>query len=277
MDKRSKLKFSEFDLVYQSSVNAIWPHWNTEMQAEIARHCIAWSPGRTDFLNYLQASSIRFYHAYIALFDSGGRTVCDIGGFWGVWPMTAKKLGFEVAMTESLRFYGQSFAPLFDQIASSGVEIFDYDPFAVGSELPSRFDLVTVMAVLEHYPHSLKTFIANVKSLTAPNGRIYIEAPNIAFWPKRLGLLFGRTPLAPLADIYGSEAPFIGHHHEFTIEELRDLERLGGLRIIAEKFYNYSLADANKFKLYLRHPAMSLALVISPTCRECISILFEIA
>lgn len=268
--------FSEFDKVYQSSVDEIWPHWNEEMQSDIARHCIAWLPGRMDFLGYLRLSSIRFYKAYCSLVVTRGRSLCDVGGFWGVWPMTAKKLGFEVAMTETLKFYGESFTPLFEQIKQCGVEIFDYDPFNADSDLPQKFDFVTAMAVLEHYPHSLKTLIENVKRLTAPRGRIYLEAPNIAYWPKRIGLLRGQTPLAQLADIYLSETPFIGHHHEFTLPELHDLARLSGLKIISEDFYNYSLAEANKLKLLFRYPAMSLAFAFSRTSRECIAVLCEI-
>lgn len=272
----TKLYFPEFDKVYQSSVDEIWPYWNKEMQSEIARHCVAWSPARMDFLGYLRLSSVRFYKAYIALIETNGRSICDVGGFWGVWPITAKKLGFAVAMTETLKFYGESFRPLFEQIEKSGVEIFDYDPFEAGSELQKQFDFVTAMALLEHYPHSLKTLIENLKLLTADTGSIYLEAPNIAYWPKRIGLLRGETPLAQLADIYMSKTPFIGHHHEFTIAEMRDLARLSGLKVISEDFYNYSLANARKLKILLRYPMMSLAFALSKTSRECIAVLYKI-
>ncbi|MFN0277988.1 MAG: methyltransferase domain-containing protein [Pyrinomonadaceae bacterium] len=271
-----KLSFVEFDTVYQSSVAEIWPHWNETMQAEIARHCVAWSPGRMDFLSYLQLSSIRFYNAYCALIETGSKSLCDVGGYWGVWPVTARKLGFDVAMTETLKFYGESFTPLFDHLQQSGVQIADYDPFTRDAEMPRRFDLVTVMAILEHYPHSLKTLIENVKNLTTEKGHLYFEAPNIAYWPKRIDLLRGKTPLAQLADIYRSEEPFIGHHHEFTIEEMRDLASLSGLNIISENFYNYSWAGANQLKLLIRYPVMSLAFMLSKTSRECIAVLCEI-
>src|SRR3954451_6193497 len=132
------LSFTEFDRAYQQCVAEIWPHWNEEMQLQISRHCAAWAPGRIDFLEYLQLSSIRFYKAFCHLAESGGRSLCDIGGFWGIWPMTAKRLGFEVAMTESLRFYGRSFDPLFDQIRKGGVEIYDYDPFLPGQGLSDK-------------------------------------------------------------------------------------------------------------------------------------------
>ena len=141
---------------------------------------------------------------------------------------------------------------------------------------PNNSIFITVMAVLEHYPHSLKTLIENVKRITAENGRLYFEAPNIAYWPKRMGLLKGQTPLAQLADIYQSDEPFIGHHHEFTLAEMRDLSRLSGLKIVAEDFYNYSLADVGKLKLLIRYPVMSLAFILSKPSRECIAVLCEI-
>jgi SAM-dependent methyltransferase len=271
----TKMAFSEFDSVYQDSVSEVWPHWSPTMQTEIARHCIAWSPGRTDFLDYLRVSSIRFYKAYCALADSGGRSVCDVGGFWGVWPMTLKKLGFDAAMTETLKYYGDAFRPLFEEIEKTGVEIFDYDPFDENAKLPREFDFVTVMAVLEHYPHSLRRLMSNVRRIAALSGRIFLEAPNIAYWPKRIALLRGASPLAELADIYNSEEPFIGHHHEFTIAEMRDLAGLAGLTIIGEDFYNYSLAGKSTLRLLLRHPMMCLAFALSPTSRECIAVVCE--
>lgn len=272
----NELPFSEFDAVYQSSVEEIWAHWNEDMQREIARHCVAWSPGRTDLLDYLRVSSIRFFKAYRALISCGGRSLCDVGGFWGVWPVTARKLGFDVAMTESLRFYGESFKPLFQQIEGAGVTIYDDDPFAPTFDTGRKFDLVTVMAVLEHYPHSLKVLIQNIRQLTTPRGRILLEAPNIAYWPKRTALLRGHSPLADINDIFNSEVPFIGHHHEFTLAEMRDLARLGGLRIEHEELYNYTLAHKSKPKLFLRHPLMSAALSLSKKSRECIAIVCEV-
>jgi len=273
-----KLSFAEFDTIYRASLDEIWLHWNETMQAEIARHCIAWSPGRMDFRAYLVASSVRFYKAYCALVDSGCSSMCDVGGFWGVWPITAKKLGYDVAMTEAMKYYGDSFDPLFDVIRANGVEIVDYDPFLPKAFIDKRFGFVTVMAVLEHYPHSLKIFIENVKRVATDDGRLYLEVPNIAYLPKRLDLIQGRTPLAQLADIYQSEEPFIGHHHEFTIWEMREFARLGGLKIIAEEIFNYSMTGANlkSLKSFILYPAVSLAFQLSKTGRECIAVVCEV-
>ena len=268
--------FETFDGIYQQCVETVFQHWTSEMQTELARHCFAWRPETFDFRNYLQLSSIRFYKAYQSLAQtSDARRLCDVGGFWGVFPMTLKALGFDVTMTESLQYYGSGFTSLFETIRSSGVTLYDFDPFNPHANLEDKFDMVTVMAVLEHYPHSLKSFMENVIGLLEPDGRIYIEVPNLAYWPKRIGLLRGQTPQAQISDIFHSEVPFIGHHHEFTISELRQLAELSGLRIISEEAYNYSDADRPSWKRWLRSPIQSLAFSFSPHSRECLSILCE--
>lgn len=245
----SQLSFEQFDSVYQRSLNDIWRFWSNDLQTELSRHCYAWGPGKIDFHDYLRSSSIRFFQAYRVINDLEAKPrICDVGGFWGVWPVTLREFGFEVAMTESLQYYGESFDPLFGHIRERGVTIHDYDPFGGNAEISETFDFVTAMAVLEHYPHSLKTFMTNVRSMLRPGGSIYLEVPNIAYLPKRVKMLFGGSPLVPVGDIYRSEVPFIGHHHEFTISELRNLAELAGLTITDEKFFNYSPGDGGLVK-----------------------------
>jgi hypothetical protein len=131
------------------------------------------------------------------------------------------------------------------------------------------------LAVPKHYPRSLQTFIGNVKSMLKPNRKLYLEVPNIAYWPKRAGLMLGRTPQAQLSDIYQSAVPFIGHHHEFTIAELRELVSLSGLGIISEDFYNYSDRSRPGWKRLLRQPLSAAAFALLRDSRECLAVLCE--
>ena len=272
----NQLSFEQFDAVYQRSLNDIWPFWSREMQCELARHCVGWGPEMIDFRGYLVSSSIRFFEAYRVIELMHGKPrICDVGGFWGVWPLTLHELGFDVSMTESLQYYGDLFEPLFGHIRERGLTIHDHDPFDENAVLAETFDLVTVMAVLEHYPHSLRTFMSNVRSMLRPGGAIYLEVPNIAYLPKRIKMLFGGSPLVPVGEIYRSEVPFIGHHHEFTIGELRELATLAGLTIEEEKFFNYSPGEGGAAKSVMRLlAAIPFALfretreVIAVVCKE---------
>lgn len=266
------ISFSEFDRIYQPGVSFVLEHWTPEMQTELALHCHGWRPEAFDFTDYLRASSRRFYRAYLRCVEAGAETVCDVGGFWGVFPLAMKELGFDVAMTESLQYYGESFQALFNAIGERGVRIIDFDPFEAGARLDETFAVVTVMAVLEHYPHSLREFMANVDTIVKPGGHLYLEVPNIAYWPHRMGMLRGRSPLVNVADVYQSRAPFIGHHHEFTRSELNTLARLSGWRVLRDESYNYTPGVLPRLKYVVRSPVQFLAFSLWPDTRECLTV-----
>lgn len=268
-----KASVAEFKAAYRKALGEVYRFWTPAMQAEIARHCCGWSVGCFDFHAYLRASEPRYLLCWSAFVSRQAvRSVCDVGGFWGVYPLTLRELGLEVTMTESLRFYSASFDPLFSFIRERGVVILDYDPFEAPPQITGRFDAVTAMAVLEHYPHSLRPFMSNVLAMLKAGGAIYIEVPNIAYWPKRTALLRGRTPLVPVTDIYRSAVPFIGHHHEFTREELHALVEVAGLRVEAERCYSYSQRQGLVLR-FVRRPVQALAELLLPDARECLAVL----
>ena len=263
--------FEEFNRVYVEASNEILKFITRDLQEKIALHNYGWSPGLFDFRKYFNCSGMRYYIPYRQFTE--GDSVCDVGGMYGVFPIALKRLGFKVTMTEALQYYSDAFNPLFDYIRSQGIEIIDFDPFEEGATLDKQFDYVTVMAVLEHYPHSLKVFMKNVQTLMKPKGGLYIEVPNVAFLGRRVHMLIGRTPYTPLVNIWKSEIPFIGHHHEFTMSELRDLAKLAGMDVSAEFFYNYWRGDYKKLSYILRRPHESLVFALFPDTRECLSIM----
>lgn len=278
--KNEIIGFNQFALVYSDVLENVFRFWTPQMQAEIARHCVDWGPGKFDFKEYLSASVTRFYKSYVSAASRGiTSSVCDIGGFWGLFPLTLKSMGFsDVVMTEARKFYSGAFDPLFDFISDQGVEVIDVDLFTEEAEGQFGFDVITVMAVLEHYPHSLKVFMGNVLKMLNKSGVLYIEVPNIAYWVKRLDLLRGKSPLVRIESIFESETPFVGHHHEFTMEELHALARLCGLRVTKEHFYNYSGVKLAKRDLIfdpLRFMLNVYFRFFSMTGKECIAVELE--
>jgi 2-polyprenyl-3-methyl-5-hydroxy-6-metoxy-1,4-benzoquinol methylase len=273
----TEISFKEFDTVYQLTVSAALQHWTSAMQQEIGRHCYDWLPGRFDFGSYLRSSSIRFYKAFRSMTANGTRQrVCDIGGFWGVFPVTLKKLGFEsVTMTEALKYYSNAFDDLFKFVEDHGVSIVDLDPFTKGKPLQSQFDFISAMAILEHYPHSPAPFMENVKAMLSEEGVLYIEVPNLANLFRRIRFLFGTSPLVAISTIYQSETPFVGHHHEYTRAELRQLSILSGMEILSEDSYNYSGFVQGSWRLALLTPLTLLLYVTCESTRECLSVVLK--
>lgn len=264
------LAYPAFEASYAARLSSVGAYWSPEMQEEIASHCAGWHPSRFDFRTYLKRSALRYYRAYRTLLREGVQSVCDVGGMWGLFPLVLQDLGFAATMTEARGYYSQAFDPLFSAIEREGVAVVDYDPFAADARLGETFDAVTVMAVLEHYPHSLRVFMTNVRSLMADRGLLYLEVPNIAYWPKRVAFLrHGVSPLPPIEEIWQSEVPFIGHHHEFTLFELRAVARLSGLTVVREDYYNYSV-DNFPLRETLRRPWLHLVPALVPRTRECL-------
>ena len=265
---------SEFRELYAAGVREVLEFLSPSMQEEIAAHNRGWQAGFTNFAAYLHASWIRYYRCYLHLAArSTARSVCDVGGFWGAFPIALRRLGYDVTMTESLQYYSRTFEELFGFIRSQDVNIVDLDPFEKDAVGAGTFDVVTVMAVVEHYPHSLRTFMTNITRMMADDGRIYLEVPNIAFWDKRVQMLFGHTPLVPVHDIYFSEVPFIGHHHEFTRRELRQLAEFAGLSVVEEEAFNYSPGLELRPARFFTRPVSSLAFLLRPDSRELLGIL----
>lgn len=264
-----------FRAVYESVVADVMEFYTGAMQAEMARHNAAWAAGSTDFEVYLRKSVRRFEAAYRFMLTKEPVSVCDVGGFWGVWAVTLKRLGVpEVHMSEALRYYSGAFDELFGFIESEGVQIHDLDPFEEPFPV-GPFDAITVMAVVEHYPHSLRRFLENVSTACAEDGLLIMEVPNIAYWPKRVAMLGGISPLVSADVIFESETPFTGHHHEYTLREVRHLADLMNMSIIGEELYTYSPEPPEGWsglKWRVKNMLFLVAQVLLPDARECIMV-----
>lgn len=264
-----KITYREFSSVYQEKVKDVLKHYTPEMQTEIAKHNQGWAAPYS-FENYLINSVTRYYNI-IASMKEQTKSIADIGGFWSVFPLTMKEFGFDVYMTEAKKYYSNSFDNLFNHIEKQGVKIIDTDPFSEDLSSIGTFDLVTIMAVLEHYPHSLKFFLNNINSILTQGSQLFIEVPNILYIYKRFEMLFGKSPLPDIETILNSATPFTGHHHEYSIEELRKLFKIMGLTIQDEYFYTYSF-NWKSLKYALHQPIHFSSMALIPNSREVIAV-----
>ena len=239
------------------------------MQDEISLHNVGWKPGNIDLRDYLFKSELRYWIIYKFVYSNLDIDSLDVG-VSSVHSLMFKRLGYNVAMTEALKYYSDAFLPLFSYLTHEGVEIIDCDPFDVDSCLQRSFDVVTSMAVIEHYPHSLRHYFDFMNSIVSSSGILYIDVPNIAYWPKRWSLLTGRTPLSPAQDIFNSLVPYTGHHHEYTMDELKALSSLSGFKILNSGSFNYSFVGP-LIKRIVSDPILTF-MSLFPSMRECLSV-----
>ena len=264
------ISFENFNKIYQQKVKEVFSFWKDEMQSEIAKHNIGWASPYS-FQNYLELSAKRYYF-FVSQLKSKEVTICDIGGFWGALPLALNELGFKVSTTETLKYYSSAFDDLFNHIKAKGVEIIDFDPFNEVYSSEIKFDYVTLFAVVEHYPHSLKPLFENIHLMLKSKGELYIEVPNIAYIYKRFQLLKGVSPLPHISVVYKSATPFTGHQHEYSMEELEWLFNNNDFQISNKFYYNYSF-DYNNLKYVLGNPVKALSQILIPDTREVISMI----
>lgn len=247
MARRGSIDLSAFGPVYREAVRDLAPFLTPDRLEVIARHNPGWRPERFDAVAYLETSEAR-YAAALAVFErNGGQAageelrVLDVGGFMGPLPLALVRLGARVTLSEHYAYYDGAFDELRDYLIAQGVEVWDLDlSEALGSPPDERFDLVLAMAILEHLPSSPRPLLLNARGLLDEAGRFVVDVPNIAYWPKRVGLLRGISPLPAMADVYHAESPFTGHHHEYTAAELAQVLTWSGLAVEEVVTLNYT-------------------------------------
>jgi 2-polyprenyl-3-methyl-5-hydroxy-6-metoxy-1,4-benzoquinol methylase len=237
-------RFSE---QYRLAVRDVTQFVTVERQEVISRHNLGLHPARTNLTAYLEASETRYLRA-IALFNAhlsegaAEHRALDVGGFLGAYPLTVARLGIPVTLAEVYAYYDGALDDLSEFLASEGVDIWDVDFTEPIDDRNQRFTMVTNMAMLEHLASTPEPLMRNLRAVTDDRGALLIETPNIAYWPKRLTLLRGRTVHPALDELFRSATPFLGHHREYTASELRELLEWTGFRTVAMQRFNYSLS-----------------------------------
>lgn len=237
-----------FRSAYRQAVREIAPFLTWERQVAIARHNLGLHPDRHDLLTYLRASERRYLRAVDRFNEHSGTTehqptVLDVGGFLGAFPLALARTGAKVTLVEEYGYYGGALDDLKHFLEREGVTIWPADFTQPVPARPSdRFSLVTNMAMLEHLPSSPRQLMDNLRASVEDLGTLIVEVPNIAYWPNRLRALRGESIHQEFELYYASDPPFMGHHREYAVEELRALLGWSGFDVQAIDLHSYSLS-----------------------------------
>jgi 2-polyprenyl-3-methyl-5-hydroxy-6-metoxy-1,4-benzoquinol methylase len=234
-----------FATAYRSAVDDVLPLVTPAAIEGIARHNPGWR-SVSGFHIYLRASERRYSAALTTYVRNGGRlapgsSVLDVGGFLGAFPLALARLGVRVTLSERYSYYEGAFDDIRNLLGREGVEVWDVDLTEPQSnDAARRFDLVTNMAMLEHLAHSPRQLMENLHACVSLDGRLVVEVPNIAYWPKRWNALFGQSVLPPLREVFNAAEPFIGHHREYTQYELTELLDWSDFELLDLTTFNYT-------------------------------------
>lgn len=237
-----------FRAAYRQATGEIEPFLTPERLAVIAHHNLGLHPDRYDIRAYLRASERRYVlvvdrfneHRAVSVPET---SALDVGGFLGAFPLALSRVGVNVTLVEEYDYYYGAFDDLRDFLEGEGVRVWAADFTKPLAEPPTeRFTLVTNMAMLEHLPSSPKQLMENLRACVDDTGMLIVEVPNIGYWPNRLRALRGQSIHQPYDLYYGSDPPFMGHHREYTVDELESLLRWSGFTPQSIDIQNYSLS-----------------------------------
>jgi SAM-dependent methyltransferase len=177
----------------------------------------------------------------LGTFVAGPANYLDLGAGAGIIPSVMALAGVNVTAVDTWEEYEAGFdnqmgecENLLARLKQSGVKCVDHNilqaplPFASGS-----FDVVSMLAVLEHLPRPL-TVLQEVTRLLRPGGLLIVTVPNTANLRNRIRLLVGRSPHPDDISVWLSPT-FFGHFREMTLEEVTYIfERFGFSTVAAE-------------------------------------------
>ena len=157
-------------------------------------------------------------------------SILDFGLFIPVVPIALTKIGFTVCAVENLKYYDGALDEIIKLCSTRyNIEVVDLNIFEENINSVSKFDLVLLLAVLEHLNGTPRFLLDRVKSVLRAGGSVIVEVPNAVSLRKRLIFLFkSKVVFSEFEDYYESEYPFSGHNREYTIADLQyALERSG--------------------------------------------------
>jgi SAM-dependent methyltransferase len=233
-----------FGQVYAEAVDFLLPFITYDVCTQIATLDLAMSPDRPfDFEFYLRRSELR-YRRLFSKPRRKGASWLEIGSLFPALPIALARLGFAVTVVEEYSFYPDAIRDLYARIEGEfGVRFRDANLSSVTTDLGARFDYITLMGVLEHLPYTPRVLLGNVQRHLEPDGTFFLDVPNIYYGHTVVKFLTGQHIQQPIQTVYDSGIPFVGHHREYSMADLRYvLERAGLIPDVLETFnYSYDL------------------------------------
>jgi len=259
---------TRFESAYQEAVAYLEPYVrNTKLQKMVAELDCSMHPDHYDMKNYLLRSLIRFRFVVEQLGtltpdQCDSRTWLEVGCLYPALPIALAKVGFHVSVAENYSFYPDEFIAMYRRVQKDfGIRFLDMDFSSPRTKVPAKynnfFDTVSCLAVLEHLPYTPKFMLQNIHRSLNNHGRLFCEVPNFFYWNSVLKFFSGQHLQQPMEIVYHSGVPFVGHHREYSLADLKYVLRESGFDDLTVARFNYSIGSPLDMKVALFHwPAL---------------------
>ena len=196
------------------------------------------------YSRYLRQSVARVC-ALVDLLDTRatqGASILDVGAYLGSFALPLARLGFKVTAADQYDHYGTSFDSVRTFLADSGIETVDLPAEVTAVDLSGigSYHCAISMAVIEHLPHTPRTFIEALCACVAQDGFIAVDTPNLVRWWNREAFRQGESIFQDLGQRYWGEPPYRGHHMEFTPHQVAWMLEQAGCSGVEIRMLNYN-------------------------------------
>ncbi|MCB4756461.1 MAG: class I SAM-dependent methyltransferase [Elusimicrobia bacterium] len=262
LDVEEKIK-----LVYFQAVDFLKPYITYETRKKMSVLNVSSNSDQPyDFVNYLERSFIR----YKRLLSLDGRSHwLEIGALFPALPISLALLGNKVTVVEEFGFYPPEIRNMYEDVQKKfGVKFVDCNFSVKPVNLGSEYDRISLMGVLEHLPYTPRFLLQNAHAHLNSTGHFYLDVPNLFYAPNVLRFLSGKHIQQPIDIVFRSGIPFVGHHREYAIDDLKYVVTNSGFEIERVELFNYS-CDFH-FRYFFRSWAWPLILSRIKPLRETI-------
>jgi 2-polyprenyl-3-methyl-5-hydroxy-6-metoxy-1,4-benzoquinol methylase len=176
-----------------------------------------------DVIGEMNSPGHRYNCVYNYLAGNAGLNVCELGAAGGARINGLANLCSQFTAVDIVNRLADDGGAL--NLRFVRADLNEDFPFADG-----EFDTVIAMMVIEHLFDPFHSFRETAR-ICKPNGRVFINLPNIASIRCRLDLLCGRMPVTSSGDWFRSREWDGNHLHNFTIANVVRIAELFGLRL----------------------------------------------
>jgi len=227
---------------YQKAIDFLKPHITRDVCKKIAALDLSMDPDRPfDFVSYLERSAIRYDRIFQQPLMSGAKWL-EIGCLFPAFPIALSLMGMNVSIVEDFSFYPPEIHQMYTQVSDTfGIRFLNHNlSTQENMVLPDRYDYTSLMGVMEHLPHTPRFLLENIHLNLNPNGFLYVDVPNLYFSFNIQRFLKGQHIQQPIATLYRSGIPFVGHHREYSVSDLRYVLGEAGFHVNRLELFSYS-------------------------------------
>ena len=201
------------------------------------------------FKVFLKQSTIRIYHTLLCLdyFNIKNKKILEYGSLFGYFSSVLKDLGHHVTAFDRYNNFNGAFEEFCSDMKTRDINVIQSSEDNEERDFGQleKFDVIICMAVIEHIPHTPKYFLQRLRSKLKNGGILILDTPNVTRLENRTNLSNDLSNFQDIKYQFNTDIPWVGHHREFTMNELIYILKELSFSDIYHKRFDYNILGKN--------------------------------